>query len=208
MDEKYQEIISNTLNLFYKYGIRSLTIDDICRHLSISKKTIYKYISNKSDLVEKAINKSFEIMQKNILLYYDIKGNAIDKIISLSRHTIEECRNFNPIILFELKEYYAGIYDKFLSERKNLILGLCEDNIKQGISEDIYRSNIPIDLYAKINFYNSELFLNKELMQSLNNYSVTQISMALIDNSVRSVVNENGIKYYEQQILKIHQNNK
>ena len=45
-------------------------------------------------------------------------------------------------------------------------------------------------------------------MQSLNNYSVTQIYMALIDNSVRSVVNENGIKYYEQQILKIHQNNK
>ena len=36
-----ERILLAAQELFYSYGIRSITMDDIARHLSISKKTIY-----------------------------------------------------------------------------------------------------------------------------------------------------------------------
>ncbi len=39
MDEKYIEIIENTWKLYTKYGIKSITMDDIATKNSISKKT-------------------------------------------------------------------------------------------------------------------------------------------------------------------------
>ena len=47
-----EELLENISELFLKYGLRSTSMDDICSHLKISKKTLYQYFSNKDDLVE------------------------------------------------------------------------------------------------------------------------------------------------------------
>ena len=50
-DPKFEQLLVNSLSVFMKYGIKSVTMDDLARHLSISKKTIYKYVKDKKDLV-------------------------------------------------------------------------------------------------------------------------------------------------------------
>lgn len=49
--EVRERILRESESLFTKYGIKSITIDDLARHLSISKKTIYQFFTDKDDLV-------------------------------------------------------------------------------------------------------------------------------------------------------------
>lgn len=43
-------------DLFFKYGIRRVTVEEICREAEVSKMTFYKHFRNKSDLVKTLID--------------------------------------------------------------------------------------------------------------------------------------------------------
>ncbi|HSH65044.1 MAG TPA: helix-turn-helix domain-containing protein, partial [Bacteroidia bacterium] len=50
--ETKDRILQGAEELFLKYGIKSVTMDDIAKHLSISKKTIYQFFSDKNEIVD------------------------------------------------------------------------------------------------------------------------------------------------------------
>ena len=49
------KIIKGAEGLFLRYGIKSVTMDDVASRLGISKKTLYQVVENKSDLIHKVI---------------------------------------------------------------------------------------------------------------------------------------------------------
>ena len=49
--ELRKKILEGTKELFMRYGIRSVSMDDIARHLSVSKKTLYQHFADKDELV-------------------------------------------------------------------------------------------------------------------------------------------------------------
>ncbi len=52
MQDRKIEIAEKVCKMFREFGIKSVTMDDIARHLSISKKTLYEYFTDKKDLVK------------------------------------------------------------------------------------------------------------------------------------------------------------
>lgn len=46
-----EEISDTAVKLFLDKGYNNVTIQDICNELNITKPTLYKYISNKEDLI-------------------------------------------------------------------------------------------------------------------------------------------------------------
>src|SRR6202000_2790704 len=56
MDVK-ERILSKAADLFMRYGIRSITMDEIASQLGISKKTIYQFFTDKDDLVSAVIER-------------------------------------------------------------------------------------------------------------------------------------------------------
>lgn len=56
-NQKFQQIITTAKNLFWKFGIKRVTIEEICREANVSKMTFYKHFSNKPELVKYIINK-------------------------------------------------------------------------------------------------------------------------------------------------------
>lgn len=50
--KKYDDILEASRKLFYKYGLRKVTIEEICTEAKVSKMTFYKYFPNKIDLAK------------------------------------------------------------------------------------------------------------------------------------------------------------
>ena len=73
------KIINKAKEMFLKLGFKSITMDDIACEMCISKKTIYKYFSNKDILIEESID----------LLHKEVK-ETMDAIISKNYNAIEE----------------------------------------------------------------------------------------------------------------------
>ncbi len=62
-NEKLINILRESVTLFKKYGIRSVSMDDIAREMGISKKTLYCHVNGKTDLVEKILHHSLLIFE-------------------------------------------------------------------------------------------------------------------------------------------------
>ena len=58
--KKKTEILSTATELFQKFGIRRITVEEICQKAGVSKMTFYKYFKNKNDLVRFMWGKGFE----------------------------------------------------------------------------------------------------------------------------------------------------
>ncbi len=54
-----RKIIRGAESLFMKYGVRSISMDDIARHLSVSKKTLYQHFEDKEDIVTIDVSVSY-----------------------------------------------------------------------------------------------------------------------------------------------------
>ena len=55
-----EEISDTAVKLFLDKGYNNVTIQDICNELNITKPTLYKYISNKEDLILDLDDSSFK----------------------------------------------------------------------------------------------------------------------------------------------------
>ena len=59
-------LLDNISILFKKYGVRSVTMDDIAREFGISKKTLYQHFENKTDVVYKLHTLNLKKKEKNL----------------------------------------------------------------------------------------------------------------------------------------------
>ena len=60
-------ILTRSMELFQRFGLRAVNMDDVSRELAMSKKTLYTFFSNKSDLVDQAAKYLFKVKSKQFI---------------------------------------------------------------------------------------------------------------------------------------------
>ena len=66
MNEEMKNILLRVREWYMKYGIKSMTMDDVASELGISKKTLYQYVTDKDDLVGKFVDNEISMRQEEI----------------------------------------------------------------------------------------------------------------------------------------------
>ena len=66
MNEQREHIIKTAGEMFFRLGIRSVSIDDICHELGMSKKTFYVYFSSKDELIECLLQANVDQMEQKM----------------------------------------------------------------------------------------------------------------------------------------------
>jgi len=205
MDEKVEHILSESLRLFKKNGIRSVSMDDVSKELGMSKKTIYQYFSNKTELIEKVLGYMHE-KERIPCIGEDTKNmNAIDILLAVSRSVSEQMKDMNPINAFELQKYYPAIYREFVSRKRDHVFEQVKQNFIQGISEGIYRTDLDVDLVARLYIQKLVDVHDADFLASVN-FGFEKVFQVMFDNHIRGIANAEGLAYYEKQI-KLTNNN-
>lgn len=119
-NEKFLNILNESIELFKKYGIRSISMDDIAREMCISKKTLYSFVSGKTDLIEKILLYSVYTFEEWFNLIEVKNLNAIDELLEISVRMNQEYQKFDTSHVFELKKYYPSIFKNTLSTKLSL----------------------------------------------------------------------------------------
>lgn len=199
MDERFSRILSESKKLFLKYGIRNISMDDICRELGISKKTLYQYVENKADLIQKGLQKLLESSEARMKEGENKGQNAIEQLLEQSRCAFTSMKDFNPSSIFELQKYYPEIYREFLSENKKLIYSSMIRNISKGIEEGLYRSDLDTNLIATLYLQQLEVLNNPDTFQS-GEFRMDEMFRAIFDSHIRAIANARGLRFYENKI--------
>ncbi|MBL4668899.1 MAG: TetR/AcrR family transcriptional regulator, partial [Flavobacteriales bacterium] len=148
--EKKIEIIGAALELFMKYGIKSLTMDDIARHLHISKKTLYLYVSDKKELVKKGMELAIEDEQLMLCESIKLSETAIDELVEITKCVSSRLREMHPSVLYDIQKYHPLAWKLLMEHKKEFIYGVMLDNLKRGVKEKYYRKNIYPGVIASI----------------------------------------------------------
>ena len=70
---KYAQLLEASRELFFKYGVKRVTVEEICGKANVSKMTFYKYFSDKMQLAELIRD---DLMKQAFAKYFEI--NALD----------------------------------------------------------------------------------------------------------------------------------
>jgi len=161
-------ILDATSQLYMKQGIKSVSMDDLARHLGISKKTIYQYYENKEALVQDIVYA--HIAKENIEVESIIASskNAIDQMQKIAKMALRTLEEVSSGTMFDLQKYYRQMWIAITNIHKELIFGVIKQNIERGIVEGIYRSEINAAIIARIygemayNIINEDVFPSKD----------------------------------------------
>ena len=104
--EVQERIMLKADELFRRYGIRSVTMDEIANQLGMSKKTIYQYYTDKDQLVDAVAEKEISFSQESCLKDMAASSNAIDEIFRVMAFVEVMFRNMNPAMLYDLEKYH------------------------------------------------------------------------------------------------------
>lgn len=202
MNQELENILKKVGELYQKYGIKSVTMDDVARELGISKKTLYLYVENKNDLVSKVLDYILEQGNCDIKELTDKEHNAVEELIEVGIHIIKSIKNYNPSTEYDLKKYYPELYTKMQNVRQEKMYTAIVNNIKKGKEEGLFRANLDDEIIAKMQtsrFMNmgSDEFMNAEEMLK------PQYILELFIYHIRGIANKKGIEVLEKTLENI-----
>jgi len=197
-NERFRELVEPIRDLFYAYGLKNLSMDDISHRLGISKKTLYTFVKNKEELLEKI----FLLEDDRLMMMSEemdkLKINAIEKLLKISQLVNEEMKRINPMIRFEMQKYYTQLYETFVERKRRNVFEGMKINMLQGISEKIYRDDINVDLVATI-YLNSFIELHNSDVCKILDINFIQLFEVLFENHIRAISTPLGLAYFESR---------
>lgn len=189
--------------LFRKYGIRSVTMDEIATQLGMSKKTIYQYYADKDQLVDAVAIDEIHYSQECCLKDAEVSANAIEEIFRVMEFVEVMFRSMNPSMLHDLEKYHPLGYKKFLEHKNKFLFEMIKRNIERGISEELYRPEIDVEIMARFRIESMMLLFKPELFPT-SKFNLVKLHQEILEHFLYGLATLKGykliLKYKQQRI--------
>lgn len=198
MNQKMKDIVEKVSAMYFEYGIRGVTMDDVAHKLAISKKTLYEYFKDKEELVSAVLENGREEWD-TLFCSFDNKGaSAIDEILHFYDIQGKMIKSNKPAFIYDLRKYYPEIYARFHKIKQELILDNFISNLKKGKKEGLYRNDINVEIISRLNLMRFESILSKEYF-SFDEFDFTELFTEIFKYHIYGITTEEGKKIVEQK---------
>ncbi len=179
---------------FMKYGIRSVTMDDISKNLGISKKTLYKNFKDKDEIVSTLMQMDINLEMEMLCSLVECSENAIEETYSFSKVLTEKLKAVNPSMIYDLEKYHPQAWKLFETHKRIDVYGCIKSNLERGIEEGFYQEHINPEIVARIYSEKIDMLFNQELFPA-NKFKIEEIYSQMIQYHLRGIVNDKGREY-------------
>ncbi len=198
-------ILEKTTELFMRYGIRSVSMDDIAAQLGISKKTIYQSFADKDELVDAIIEADIHRMQDECGICQHRSENAVEEIFLTMDMIQEHLRNMNPMLLYDLQKFHFRSFQKFMAHKNSYLLEIIRQNLEKGIAEGFYREDLDIDILSKFRLESLMIPFNMDQFPP-GKYNLVKVTQVILEHFLFGLATEEGyqliLKYQKGQSKK------
>lgn len=199
MNEEPKNIFSEVRNLFFKYGIKSVTMDDISRELGISKKTLYTHVKDKNELVTQVIELEMTNNECQMDGFSDDSLNAIEELLEMNKQINENIKHLNPVFKYDLRKYYPELYRRFQEANHNKLFQAIVRNIQKGKEEGYFRQELNEDIIARLHVMRMVFFSDSEMVNK-DDIMNPDFFNEIFSYHIHGIANEKGIRLYEEKI--------
>lgn len=195
-----KQILKKSGEMFFKLGIRSVSIDDICHELGISKKTFYVYFASKDKLVAQLLHVSIDEManrMENWLRLHDFR-QLISILLTQKDVNKKDVRSV-PQLVYDLKKYYPQQFSEFQLRLFDVQKDYLVQYLQQGIREGLVREQLDVEMTAVILAkLHTDAIRDMEQIES-HGYKMHSYSQTAKDILIRGVLSEEGLALYNKE---------
>ena len=184
--------------MFFRLGIRSVSIDDICRELGMSKKTFYVYFDSKDELIEQMLQANIDYMTAKMQKLLELEDFR-QLVKAFLKHQEAEKNDVRrvPQLVYDLKKYYPRQFEDFQVKCFEMQKSYLKRYLEQGVQAGLVRANLNIELtavlFAKIH---NDAIRDFEVIEA-HNHNMHQLAHTAMDVFVRGILSEEGLKLFE-----------
>jgi AcrR family transcriptional regulator len=192
--------------LFMRYGLRSVSMDDIAYSLGISKKTIYQFFADKNELVDAVLAETLSYNKQNCDRNRTASTNAVEEIFFSMEIAEQIFRNMHPSVLYDMQKYHPQAFARFLKHKNDYLYNVISKNLERGIKEELYRPEIDIEIISRYRVESMMLAFNPEFHIS-QKHNLAEVEQQLIEHYLFGIASLKGHKLilkYQQERLKKH----
>ncbi|MEZ0607957.1 TetR/AcrR family transcriptional regulator [Fibrella sp. WM1] len=200
-----EKILAEAERLFWKYGVRTITMDDIARRLAISKKTIYQHFTDKEDIVYQVVEWHMTHEQNDYCRLKEKELNPIEEIVLASNMMRQHADKVNPSLLLDVQRYFPKAWEVFLKHKENHITKDLIDNLQRGVEQGLYRADFDIETMARLRIELIQLGFDERVFPHQRDVYTTQDQ--LLDHYIRGILSERGLSIYEALKTKVNEYN-
>ena len=194
-----EKIVAGAGNMFTKYGVRSVTMDDVARELSISKKTIYQHFKDKDEIVTVATAAHMEMEKREFREIAETAVDAIDEIARLSTCVRKNVAELNPSLLFDLQKYHRKAWEVYMEFKNEFIMNSIKHKLHRGISEGYYRDEIDPEMLAILRVEQVQMAFDEKIFPRTK-FDFREVQMQMFDHFVNGLVTKKGRILYDEYI--------
>jgi AcrR family transcriptional regulator len=196
-DPKLDRIVSDSIKVFMTYGIKSITMDDIAKHLGMSKKTLYQHVVDKNDLVQRCVDFDCTSDQTQLELIVSQKLNAIEEYIAISKYIVNQIKSVHPSIFYDLEKYYPEAWKKMHMTRQDFAGEVISNNIRKGIEEGYFRDDLNVEIMTRLWVARMNVIFDPRLFP-MQEFDLAEVYEQMFVHQIRGLASKKGIKYLDK----------
>lgn len=190
-DLKEIVLIERVNDVYIKNGVKNTTMDDMAKTLNVSKKTLYKYVRNRKELVMKSTYFHVSRDRKKVIEIQNENHNPIVEQYELAKFVIETISKINPVLHFDLENYFPEAWQYLNQYFNGFVFESLYRNLIRGQSEGMYHTNFKPEIVARFFATRIDVIFDGELFPS-SEFNFKDIYLEYLMYHLNSIVSEQG----------------
>jgi AcrR family transcriptional regulator len=192
-----ERIIQGGEELFLTAGIKSVTMDDIARHLGMSKKTIYQFFRDKNELVIALVKKKLKEDEDQIADIMSRSANVIEEMINMMKCSEDIFSRINPIVIHDMQKYHPEAWAEFQKFKADVLISTLEELLTKGIKQSYIRPDIDVKIIARMRVSQVEMGFNTAIFP-MSEFNPWKVQVQFLEHFNYGICTLKGYKLLNQ----------
>ncbi|MBT8218772.1 MAG: TetR/AcrR family transcriptional regulator [Bacteroidia bacterium] len=192
-----QKIIAKAVDFFMKYGVKSVSMDDISSALGISKKTLYNSVDSKQELLRAALMHHLDEQKSFINRARAETNDAVEEMVTNSKFIISILRKHKPSLIYEVQKYYPDIWNLIQEFNNGFIHEFAFENVLRGQNEGHYRLDMDARIIARLYVARISVLIDNELFP-IEEFPRAELYEQFITHHMLGMMNPTGIQRFKK----------
>ncbi len=191
--------IERVESLFMRYGIKSITMNDIAKELGISKKTLYQMVDSKDNLVIRVLGNHISREKAKCLNLSSMAPNALEEIFVILDSNSQELAQMKANIVNDLQKYHRDAWELMRKFQYDFVFKIIHENLVRGRKEGLYRLDFDTEIIAKLHLATAFNLFDPELFPDGANSRV-ELFKEYMMHYLHGIVTTKGLDYLKKKL--------
>jgi TetR/AcrR family transcriptional regulator, cholesterol catabolism regulator len=189
--------------VFFKNGIKSISMDEMSRELGVSKKTLYKYFENKDDLVNEVTKNHIEDERLQTEHIYTNSLDAIHELLLIDRFYKVQMEVVPTQLIFDLRRYHPDSWAMVDDFQKKYVEQTIFRNLEWGKKDGFYRKSIDSKLISKFYTAGQHSMFNDDTLFNLREMNLVTCSSSYTEYHLFGIMTDLGLEKYKEYLINL-----